>query len=102
MSVEITRFHLAHGSGLVKAYVDVEVGGVVVIHGVRLLEGRDGLWVAMPQTKSTKDHKWYDIVTVTSTDLKQEIAREVIARYEGGSTVVADGKREDTSEEAPF
>lgn len=103
MSVTITRFHVSNGTGIVKAFASVELGGVVVIHGVRLMESRDGgLFVGMPAKKSEKDNKWYDHVTVVNSDLKEEIRRELVTRYEQGTVKAVDGRREDTSDETMY
>lgn len=101
MTVTISRFHLTRGEGVVKAFASVEIGGVVVIHGVRLLDGKNGLWAAMPQTQSKKDNKWYDVVQLLDRDVKRQIGHALINRYASGTTVAADGRREDT-EDTPY
>ena len=55
--VRITK-HPGTNESKIKAFVDISLRGDFVIRGLRILEGKNGLFLGMPQTK-TKDGLWY-------------------------------------------
>lgn len=69
------------GEGNLKAYVDLGIGNLFVIKGVRVVEGKNGLFVSMPRQQG-KDGKWYDSVTVESPVAKEEVGRVVLGAYQ--------------------
>ena len=48
--------HLRTQTGKVKAFVDISLGDFVV-KGLRVIEGKKGLFLGMPQ-KNSKDNRW--------------------------------------------
>ncbi len=69
------------GEGNLKAYVDLGIGNLLVIKGVRVVEGKNGLFVSMPRQQG-KDGKWYDNVTIESPAMKEEVGRVVLGAYQ--------------------
>lgn len=49
------------GSSKTKAFVDLELDGTLVIKGLTLVEGKNGLFVSFPSTKG-KNKKYYNSV----------------------------------------
>jgi len=78
--IEIARLHKLDNDSSLKAFADVVVEEAFVIKGVRVIEGKKGLFVAMPETQG-KDGKWYSIVTILTDDLKKEFQDTVLAAY---------------------
>lgn len=76
--MRIVRFD---GQSALKAYCDLAVGDLVLIRGLRVVEGREGLFVSMPRQQG-KDAKWYDSVVVLTKEVKAEISRVVLEAYE--------------------
>ena len=66
--------------GSVKAYVDLAVGDQILIKGVRVVNGKNGMFVSMPR-QQTKKGLWFDVVEVTD-DLKLELERIVLDAYQ--------------------
>jgi stage V sporulation protein G len=64
-----------------RAFVDIEVNDSLLVKGLRVLNGQNGLFVKMPQQKG-KDNKWYDTVRLLSTDIKDKISGVVLSAYE--------------------
>ena len=81
MDVTITRFVPFDGEGSLKAFCDVAVGDLLLIKGVRILEGRRGLLVRMPRQQS-RDGIWYDSVVPLSQAMKTEISSIVLETFE--------------------
>ena len=81
LEFSVKRMLRFDGEGNLKAYVDLGIGNLLVIKGVRVVEGKNGLFVSMPRQQG-KDGKWYDNVTIESPVAKQEVGRVVLDAYQ--------------------
>ena len=79
--IEVIRLFKCEGEGNIKAYADVQVAGEVIIKGLRVIAGKDGLFVGMPANKNKKDGKYYDIV-VFQRDSKKIVEDAVLTAYQ--------------------
>ena len=68
---------LNDASNKTKAFVDIKLDNGVVIKSLRVIEGKKGLFVSMPQTLG-KDGKWYDAVFPTTSELRNSINSTVL------------------------
>lgn len=66
--------------GKLKAYVDITLDESLVIHGLKLIEGEQGLFVAMP-SKKMFNNEYKDIVHPISSELRTHITEVVIKTY---------------------
>ena len=78
--LEVARIHKVETGSSLKAFVDVVVEEAFIIKGVRIIEGKKGLFVGMPKSLE-KDGKWYDIVKILDDRVKQEFQDTVLAAY---------------------
>jgi DNA-binding cell septation regulator SpoVG len=60
------------------------VNEVLIIRGVRILEGKKGLFVSMPQEQG-KDNKWYDQVVCKSAGIYETLSQTVIEHFQKAS-----------------
>jgi stage V sporulation protein G len=67
-------------AGKLKAFADIGINEELIIKGVRLLEGKKGLFVSMPQEQG-KDSKWYNQVVCKSDSLYEKLSETVIDHY---------------------
>lgn len=65
----------------IKAYADITLDGVLVIHGIKIIEGVKGLFVAMPSRK-VNSGEFKDIVHPITVDLRNEISNSVLEKFE--------------------
>ena len=72
------------GGGSVKAYCDLTIDERFLVKGLRVVEGKTGLFVSMPREKG-KDAKWYDSVVALTKETKQEVGRVVLEAYQQGA-----------------
>ena len=79
-------FRLPDAGGL-KAFADVSINEAVIVRGVRVLEGKKGLFVSMPQEQG-KDNKWYDQVVCKTAEAYENFAQVVIEHYSGREACV--------------
>lgn len=82
LKLGVTRLHKLDGTGATKAFCDISILDSLVINGLRIVEGKEGLFVSMPRTEG-KDGKWYNIVLALNREVKDEIERVVLEAYGG-------------------
>ena len=76
------------GEGSIKAYCDIAIGEQFLIKGLRVVEGKNGLFVSMPRQQG-KDHRWYDSVVALRKEAKTEVDRLVLEAYQQNGTTDA-------------
>ena len=81
MDIEIADIRKIDGDGNLKAFADVKVGDSLIIKGFSVMMGKRGVFVSMPR-KAGKDGRWFDILTLTSDELKHEIEEKVLEAYD--------------------
>ena len=82
LKLAVTRIHKLDGAGATKAFADISVCDCLVINGLRVVEGKDGLFVTMPK-ECGKDGKWFNTVIPLKREVKDEIERIVLEAYGG-------------------
>lgn len=68
------------GSSKTKAFVDLELDGTLVIKGLTLVEGKNGLFLSFPSTKG-KDGRYYDSVYSLDKEWTQSLQDACIKKY---------------------
>lgn len=63
------------------AFASVTLNSCIVITGIRIIDGRKGAFVSMPQTKGSDD-KWYDVTFPLTGEAREDIQSAVLAEYE--------------------
>lgn len=63
-----------------KAYADVTFNSSFVVHGLKIIDGQKGMFVAMPSRKMP-DGEYKDIAHPITPELRKEITDTVIAKY---------------------
>lgn len=82
--MEITRVsvYMAKGKEKLKAFVSVTLSDKFAVNGIRVVEGKDGLFVAMPNRKDKRTERYLDIAHPINNDFRQELVGKVLAAYE--------------------
>ena len=73
-------FKLNKKDSSLKAYVAVVLDEKLLLKGIKVVEGKDGLFVAMPQQQG-KDGKWYETVTFLTSEAKEALQEAVLKAY---------------------
>ncbi len=81
LEFKVARIHKIATAGRMKAFVDLNINDVIVLKGIRIVEGKNGLFVSMPQEKG-KDNKWYDTIRCLSQDVRSQIAENILNAYQ--------------------
>lgn len=79
--VKVERIHKLEGEGPTKAFCDLLVLETLLIKGLRVVEGKDGLFLSMPRQQG-KDGKWYDTVCPVSKEIRKGLEKMVIDEYQ--------------------
>ncbi|MFH0753083.1 MAG: septation protein SpoVG family protein [Candidatus Omnitrophota bacterium] len=77
ITFKVEKMYRLPDAGNLKAFADVTINDVLVIRGVRVIEGKKGLFVSMPQEQG-KDNKWYDQIVCRSTEVYNQLAQTVL------------------------
>jgi stage V sporulation protein G len=80
LELKVVRLYRLDTDSKVRAFVDIAIGDFVV-KGLRILQGRKGLFLGMPQEKS-KDGKWYNSFYPLSKEARQSLSNVVLAAYQ--------------------
>lgn len=78
--IEVVRINRIEGEGSLKAFVHISLFDTLIIKGIRVINGKKGLFVAMPKEMG-KDGKWYSTVRSLSRDFQQVIENIVLEAY---------------------
>lgn len=80
MKVTEVRIRRLTQDGKMRAIVSVTLNEKFVVHDVRIIEGSNGLFVAMP-SKRTPNGEFRDIAHPINVEARQEIERAVLEAY---------------------
>jgi stage V sporulation protein G len=67
------------------ALASITLDNEFVITGLKVVQGNNGIFVAMPSKKNTKENaekKYYDIAFPITRDAREEIQNAVISKYD--------------------
>jgi len=81
MELAVKRLIKFDGEGAIKAYCDLAIGEAFLIRGLRVVDGKNGLFVSMPRQQG-KNGKWFDTITAMSKPTKDEVNRVVLDAYQ--------------------
>ncbi|WCK57198.1 SpoVG family protein (plasmid) [Aneurinibacillus sp. Ricciae_BoGa-3] len=79
MKISEVRLTKTDGEGTLKAYASVTFDGAFAVHGVRIIEGKNGVFVSMPNRQVNGEYK--DIAHPVTKEFKQELTDAVLAEF---------------------
>ncbi len=94
MQVTEVRIRKVEVGVKLKAYVTVTFDSCFVVHNVKIIDGKSGLFIAMPSRK-TANGEYKDVAHPISPDFRSVLQNLIIEEYNAGhiesGTVSADG-----------
>ena len=81
MQITDVRVRKISKEGKMKAIVSVTFDDQFVVHDIKIIEGQNGLFIAMPSRKST-DGEYRDIAHPINTQTRDRIQSIVLEAYE--------------------
>lgn len=80
MELSVKRLMKFDGEGSLKAFCDLAIEDCFLVKGVKIVEGKRGLFVSMPRQQG-KDAKWYNHVEMLTEAVKADVDRLVLEAY---------------------
>ena len=93
MEITDVRLRRVNTEGRMKAIAAITLESEFVVHAIRVIDGNNGLFVAMP-SKRTPDGEFRDIAHPITSSTREKIQSAVLAEYERAN------ESEDSFEEA--
>ncbi len=82
MDITKVNIHLVKkGESKLKAVVSVTIQNAITIHGIKIIEGSRGLFVAMP-TRKTENNEYKDIAHPINAAAREELESVIIGEYQ--------------------
>lgn len=81
MQITDVRIRKIATEGKMKAIVSVTFDNEFVVHDIKVIEGQNGLFIAMPSRK-TPDGEFKDIAHPINTTTREKIQSAILAEYE--------------------
>ena len=86
MQITELRLRKVENEGKLKAYVTVTFDNCFVVHNVKIIEGKTGLFIAMPSRK-TANGEYKDVAHPISPDFRNELQEKILVEYNAGNFV---------------
>jgi stage V sporulation protein G len=81
MQITDVRVRKVAAEGKMKAIVSVTFDNEFVVHDIKVIEGQNGLFIAMPSRK-TPDGEFKDIAHPINTSTREKIQEAILTEYE--------------------
>lgn len=81
MNVTDVRVRKINNDGKMKAIVSVTFDNEFVVHDIKIIEGQNGLFIAMPSRKMV-DGEFRDIAHPINSETRSKIQEAVFAEYQ--------------------
>lgn len=81
MQITDVRIRKITTEGKMKAIVSVTFDNEFVVHDIKVIEGQNGLFIAMPSRK-TPDGEFKDIAHPINTTTREKIQTSILEEYE--------------------
>jgi Uncharacterized protein, involved in the regulation of septum location len=83
MQITELRIRKVDDEGKLRAYVTVTFDNCFVVHNVKIIEGQNGLFIAMPSRK-TANGEYKDVAHPISPEFRSELQTKIIDEYNAG------------------
>ena len=80
MKIQVNTIHRLPNTNYLRAFADIIIDDALMIKCLRVIQGKNGLFVAMPQEQAA-DKKWYDRVKCMTDEVRDQITQVVLDAY---------------------
>jgi stage V sporulation protein G len=81
MEITDVRIRKVNAEGKMKAVVSVTFDNEFVVHDIKVIEGQEGLFIAMPSRK-TPDGEFKDIAHPINSTTRERLQTSILEEYE--------------------
>lgn len=83
MQITELRIRKVENEGKLRAYVTVTFDNCFVVHNVKIIEGQNGLFIAMPSRK-TANGEYKDVAHPISPEFRTDLQNKILEEYNAG------------------
>ena len=80
LDVAVKRINKVEGTSATRAYCDVAIGGAYLIKGLKVVNGKNGLFVSMPSEQG-KNGQWYDTLVPLTKEARDRLSQIVLEAF---------------------
>ncbi len=84
MEITDIRIRKVSSEGKLKAYVTVTFDQCFVIHNVKIIEGKTGVFIAMPSRK-TRTGEYKDVAHPITPEFRGRLQDKILGAYDNGN-----------------
>jgi stage V sporulation protein G len=84
MEITDIRVRKVTGEGKLKAYVTVTFDDCFVVHNVKIIEGKTGVFIAMPSRK-TRAGEYKDVAHPINPEFRTSLQDKILDKYDSGA-----------------
>ena len=88
MQITELRIRKVENEGKLRAYVTVTFDNCFVVHNVKIIEGQNGLFIAMPSRK-TANGEYKDVAHPISPEFRTDLQNKIFSEYNAGHVEAA-------------
>ncbi len=81
MKITDIRIRRVGADGKLKAYVTVTFDDCFVVHNIKVIEGKNGAFIAMPSRK-TKTGEYKDVAHPINSDFRSKLQSDILSAYD--------------------
>ena len=98
--MQITDVHLkkVNSENRMKAKASVTFDGEFVVHDIKVIEGPNGLFIAMPSKKNNQTGEFRDIAHPINSETRAKIQKVILEAYEAPDAETEEATTETTAE----
>ena len=85
MKITSVNVHKKNDDSRMKGIASVLLDDCFVVRDIRIIEGKDGLFIAMPSRKNA-DGEYHDIAHPINAETREKIQSAILAAYEAPET----------------
>ncbi|HHU87766.1 MAG: septation regulator SpoVG [Sphaerochaetaceae bacterium] len=98
MEITDVRVRKITSEGKLRAYATITFDNQFVVHNLKVIDGKSGLFVAMPSRK-TKNGEFKDVAHPISSDFRATMQEAILEAYDNAPPPGADATEDDDSSE---
>lgn len=81
MDITDIRIRKVRIEGKLKAYLTVTFDDSFAVHNIKIIEGNDGLFIAMP-SRQTRSGEYKDVAHPVNTEFRNKMQERILSEYE--------------------
>ena len=97
MQITELRIRKVTGEGKLRASVTITFDNCFVVHNVKIIEGKEGLFIAMP-SKKTATGEYKDVAHPISPEFRSELQNRILDDYNSGKVIEASAGSDSSAE----